>query len=840
MRIVIDMQGAQTESRFRGIGRYSVSLAQGIVRNSAGHEVYLVLNGMLPEGIESIRTAFADLLPQSNIRVWYADGPVSNIHAENIPRSEVAERIRQACIDALQPDIVHITSPLEGFVDDAVIGDPLLDKHALVSATLYDLIPLVSPNQYLTHAGYKTYYMDKVEAFKHYDVLLPISEAARAEALSLLSLDEANVVNVSSAADDIFHPIPLSSDERNALAAKFSLRDAFVLYSGGADERKNLTRLIKAFTQVKRDLPDIQLVFAGKMSNHIIERYRAEALSEGLQADDLVFTGFITDDELVALYNTCQLYVFPSWHEGFGLPPLEAMKCGAPVIGANTSSVPEVIGWEEATFDPMSVKAIAAKMKQALVDDEFRAALTVHGLQRAKLFSWDRTGKIAVEAFERAVAERDQRSAEAQPVVDAVPALIESLLATGQLHNGGLDIARLAKAIDYSVQGPSGMPRLLVDISQLCRHDGKSGIQRVVRSILLEWLSHPPAGYQVQPVYTKVEESFYRYATQFTAQFLGHDAGQAQDEALDYRAGDVYICLDLLLDVLPQRQPYFDTLHAHGVSVYFVVYDLLILQMRHCFSDHLYQHYLNWIGTIARYDGALCISQAVADELSEWMTEHGPARQRPLRIGAFHLGADIDQSVPSTGVPEDPALHIEVLEANPNFLMVGTLEPRKGHAQAFAAFEQLWEADVKANLIIVGKRGWLVDDLASRIEAHPQFGKRLLWLDGVSDEYLEHVYNHSQCLIAASIGEGFGLPLIEAAQHGMPIIARDLPVFREVAGEHALYFKGDEPQVLAETVERWLELFATGAHPTSTDMPWLTWKQSATQLIDEISRLQRI
>lgn len=840
MRIVIDMQGAQTESRFRGIGRYSISLAQGIVRNSAGHEVYLVLNGMLPEGIKNIRAAFAGLMPQSHIRVWYAEKPVANIHAENIPRSDIAQRIRQACIDELQPDVIHITSPLEGFVDDAVIGDPLLANGALVSATLYDLIPLVSPNQYLTHAGFKTYYMNKVEAFKHYDLLLPISEAAREEALSLLSLDEATVVNVSSAADEIFHPVPLGSEERDALVAKFNLRDAFVMYSGGADERKNLTRLIQAFSQIKRDLPDIQLVFAGKLSEHVIERYSAEARHEGLSDTDLVFTGFITDEELVALYNLCQLYVFPSWHEGFGLPPLEAMKCGAPVIGANTSSVPEVIGWEEATFDPMSVEAIAAKMKQALTDDEFRAALTVHGLQRAKLFSWDRTGQIAVKAFEEAVARRDAQRVDVQPMPDRLQTLLDSLVATGHLSNGAMDLTQVSKAIDYSLQGPTGKPRLLVDISQLCRHDGKSGIQRVVRSILLEWLSHPPEGYDVEPIYTKVEEPFYRYATEFVARFLDQAPAKDQDEALDYRAGDVYICLDLLLDVLPQRQPYFDTLQAHGVSIFFVVYDLLILQMRHCFSDHLYEHYVNWINAIARYDGALCISQAVADELSEWMAEHGPTRQRPLRIGAFHLGADIEQSVPSTGIPKDPALRIEVLEANPNFLMVGTLEPRKGHAQAFAAFEQLWEADAKVNLIIVGKHGWLVDDLATRIKKHPQFGKRLLWLDGISDEYLEHVYTHSQCLVAASIGEGFGLPLIEAAQHGMPIIARDLPVFREVAGEHALYFKGDEPQVLAETVNQWLELFAKGEHPTSTDMPWLTWKQSAAQLVDEISRLQQL
>lgn len=842
MRIVIDMQGAQTESRFRGIGRYSVSLAQGIVRNRGEHEVYLVLNGMLSEGIEAIRGAFVDLLPQSHIRVWYAEGPVAGIDPANNSRNEVAKYIRQACIDELQPDVVHITSAVEGFIDDAVIGAPPSNSRAIVSATLYDLIPLTNPKQYLDHAGYKQYYMGIVGSFKDHGVLLAISECARQEALSLLPLEQDKVFNVSGAADEIFRPVELTNDARDALESKFGLRDAFVLYSGGADERKNLSRLIVAFAKVKQQLGDIQLVFAGKMSQHIIDRYRAEALAQGLGVSDLVFTGFITDDELVALYNTCRLYVFPSWHEGFGLPPLEAMKCGAPVIGANTSSVPEVIGWEEATFDPLDTESIAQKMHQALVDDEFRASMTRHGLERAKLFSWDLTGKAAIAAFEQTLQRREDVTAavdEDQPTEHRIQALADALGASGHLANGGIDITRLAKAIDYSLQGPTGKPKLLVDISQLCRHDGKSGIQRVVRSILLEWLSNPPEGYIVTPVYTKVEEPFYRNAARFTAQFLGKEpTAEDVDEAISYQAGDSYICLDLLLDVLPQKQPYLDRMRAHGVNMFFVVYDLLILQMPHFFSDHLHPHYVNWINAIARYDGAVCISQAVADELREWMDENAPVRERPFRIGMFHLGADIDQSLPSTGIPEDPAMRIEALQPNPNFLMVGTLEPRKGHTQALEAFEALWASGVQANLVIVGKHGWLVDNLAERLVNHPERGKRLLWLDGASDEYLEHLYQQSDCLLAASYGEGFGLPLIEAAQKGLPILARDLPVFREVAGGHALYFSGLDARDMADGVAAWLELHAAGKHPTSTQMPWMTWRQSAAQLLGSISELQ--
>lgn len=839
MRIVIDMQGAQTESRFRGIGRYSLSLAQGIARNRGEHEVFLVLNGMLSESIENIRAAFVGLLPQSHIRVWYAEGPVSDRDPGNTARRQVAELIRQACIDDLQPDVVHVTSAVEGYIDDAAIGSPTLDTGAVVSATLYDLIPLVSTKQYLDpNPGYKRHYLEKVEAFKQYDLLLSISEFARDEALSLLPLNESDIVNVSTAADDVFRPISLSLDERAAVVKKFALHDKFVLYSGGADDRKNLPQLIKAFANIKAELGDIQLVFAGKMPEYHINSYKTLARAQGLGNSDLIFTGYITDEELVALYSMCRLYVFPSWHEGFGLPPLEAMKCGAPVIGANTSSVPEVIGWKEAMFDPFDISAIARKLRQALVDDEFRAALAAHGLERSQAFSWDLSGKAAIAAFEMALERSDKPAATATTQIDATQALVDALAATGHLSNRAVDVSLLAKAIDYSIQGVSEKPTLFVDISELCKHDGKSGIQRVVRSILLEWLTNAPAGYVVKPVYTKAGEPFYRYAAKFTTMFLGKEASEAEvDEAISYRAGDVYICLDLLMDVLPHKQSYLDTMRAHGVSIFFVVYDLLILQLPHCFVESLQAHYIKWINAVAHYDGAMCISHAVADELREWLVENAPERSRPFHIGAFHLGADIDQSMPSTGVPESPGLRIESLSPSPSFLMVGTLEPRKGHAQALDAFELLWKAGHNANLIIVGKHGWLVDELAARLTGHAELGKRLLWLEGVSDEYLEHLYNEADCLVAASYGEGFGLPLIEAAQYNLPIFARDLPVFREVAGEYAYYFEGTETQEIADSLADWLALYQENKHPRSDEMPWLTWKQSAQQLIDELDRV---
>jgi glycosyltransferase involved in cell wall biosynthesis len=146
-------------------------------------------------------------------------------------------------------------------------------------------------------------------------------------------------------------------------------------------------------------------------------------------------------------------------------------------------------------------------------------------------------------------------------------------------------------------------------------------------------------------------------------------------------------------------------------------------------------------------------------------------------------------------------------------------------------------------LVIVGKEGWIglpdnmrrtIPEIVNLLQSHPELGKRLLWLDDVSDEYLEKIYASSTCLIAASEGEGFGLPLIEAAQHGLPIIARNLPVFREVAGHNAYYFDGLNPQDLSEAILGWIDLNNENAHPLSVEISWLTWSQSAKSVAKKL------
>ncbi|MDR3054161.1 MAG: glycosyltransferase family 4 protein [Zoogloeaceae bacterium] len=405
MRIVIDMQGAQAESRFRGIGRYTLGFAQGVARNRGKHEVLLALNGLFPETIEPIRAAFQEVLPQENIRVWSAPGPVANEFPVNDARREAAELIREAFLASLKPDIIHICSLFEGYIDDAVSSIRRFDQISKVSVSLYDLIPFLNPDHYLKpNPTYAQHYGRKIQFLKKAALYLAISEFSRQEGLQCLGMDENRIINASTAIGTEFHPISIRDADATKLRQKFGLTRPFVLYTGGSDERKNLPALIQAYAALPEELRrEHQLVFAGRIPEINIEALGRVSESQGIRPDELCLTGYVTDEELINLYNLCQLFVFPSLHEGFGLPALEAMACGAPIIAANTSSLPEVVALEAALFDPHDVTSMTEKMARALRDADFRASLREHGLRQARLFSWNTTAERAIRAWAQLV-----------------------------------------------------------------------------------------------------------------------------------------------------------------------------------------------------------------------------------------------------------------------------------------------------------------------------------------------------------------------------------------------------------------------------------------------------
>lgn len=398
------------------------------------------------------------------------------------------------------------------------------------------------------------------------------------------------------------------------------------------------------------------------------------------------------------------------------------------------------------------------------------------------------------------------------------------------------DLCATAAAIATNQPGTTPL-QILVDISALVRVDIKTGIQRVVRSVLNVMLNDPPSGFRIEPIYDA--GGYYVYARRHGARTVGVPELELEDSPVDFKPGDVFLGLDLYMHGTVLNQEVLAGLRNRGVAVYFVVYDVLPVLRPEMFPSDTEVYFRDWLDCIAAVsDGLVCISRSVADELAHWLGRARSTRPGPTRIGYFHLGADIDASLPSTGLADDADLALSLACAHPSVLMVGTIEPRKGYVQALDAFELLWSQGVKVNLIIVGKEGWMVEHLVTRLRSHSQAGTHLFWMQGASDQMLEQLYDRASVLLAASEGEGFGLPLIEAAQHGLRIIARSLPVFHEVAGDHAYFFDGMAATGLATAVAEWLALDAAGHAPVSTGMPWLTWVESTGQLMATIEKRQ--
>lgn len=383
-------------------------------------------------------------------------------------------------------------------------------------------------------------------------------------------------------------------------------------------------------------------------------------------------------------------------------------------------------------------------------------------------------------------------------------------------------------------------PRLFLDASITCREDLRTGIQRVVRAVALALVHERASARRAEPVYASDAGGrwHFRHARRWTARMLGVPVEALRDDAVEFQPGDVLLSLDLGESLVHEvaRSGVYRVLRARGVSIGFVIYDTLPLAMPEMFPPGRTE-FSRWFASVAEAaDFAVGISRAVASDVEARFAQMGSA----ARVGWFHLGSDVESSAPTRGRPADADRILRRMRERRTFLMVGTVEPRKGYAQAIEAFTQLWARGVDVDLVIVGSEGWrsvpppmrrTIPAIVERLRTHPARGTRLFWIDDASDEFLAEIFDNATALVAASEGEGFGLPLVEAARHGLPIIARDLAVFREVAGSHAHFFSGTHPEALATAVTDWLALRDAGTHPRTEGIPLRTWDESARDLV---------
>ena len=262
--------------------------------------------------------------------------------------------------------------------------------------TCYDLIPLIYP-QYFTATQRLIFRTAHWLALRTARVTLAISEATKNDLVRFFHIDPLRVVVTPLAADAHFQPPSHADVDR--VRQQHALPDRYVLYFGSNKPHKNLPRLVQAFAQagIRDQGTGIGLVIAG----HWDERYpEAKQSVEQLNLKDRVrFIGPVKDVDLPELYGGAELLVFPSEYEGFGLPVLEAMACGAPVVCSNRSSLPEVAGDAALMCDPHDVESLARTIEQAVIDRNLRSTLAQRSLARAAQFSWEQTAQHTLRVY---------------------------------------------------------------------------------------------------------------------------------------------------------------------------------------------------------------------------------------------------------------------------------------------------------------------------------------------------------------------------------------------------------------------------------------------------------
>lgn len=369
--------------------------------------------------------------------------------------------------------------------------------------------------------------------------------------------------------------------------------------------------------------------------------------------------------------------------------------------------------------------------------------------------------------------------------------------------------------------------RIYLNIASLPFFDNPSGIPRVAKELAAAGLRTPSSG--VLPVYPDPVTGQYLLAAAWARKRnLPVDHLPAnRDVPLTLQAGDWLVHTMINPHEVDFEAASYAAMRARGVRVGFILHDLIAERHPEFFRARDARHFSHWLRLLAQYDGVFAVSSATLADYRSWCSQEQVSLPTDFCAGVFHLGADFQVRTQLT--PKEKEI-LSGLRATPFFMQVSTIEPRKGYAQLLSAFELLWRQGSTLRLVLVGRPGWKVRGFTARLRRHPENGKRLLWLSGVSDALLCGLYQQAAAVVVASQAEGFGLSVVEAAHYQRWVLARDLPVFREVAGSGTLYFSGLQPQSLAAAITSLFDVVQRTPQPPHCAPP-LTWQQSFSSFL---------
>jgi len=800
MRIAYDMQACQTDSRDRGIGRFADNLVRAMVHASAVRgdaDSVIALDAADPVSLRALRHRLRQNAVAAQTAVYtYPTSPFIDFDPL---RAGAAAALRGQFCDHLKTDAYVVLSHFEtgasfttGLRQDDRSGTARI-------AVAYDLIPLVFPENYLRSGEFiSTWYPAKCAELKRFDLLLAISQTTRNDLMRLLDIPAERIRVIGAGLDPALARLAQAeAPVDDALLKARGINEPFVLVVSNGDWRKNTLGAVEAFARLPRAVRDEQLLVLTQVGRDV-----HKALAGRLRhvSPRVRILGKVDDFALATLYRSCRIFFFPSFYEGFGLPVLEAMAFGAPVLSSNQGSLPEVLHDHRCLFDPHDPEAATALLAKALEDADFRESLRSGAAERARSHTWERCADLALAGIRDAAETKRQShrthssSMSGSLCLDGDEiALWSELLANSESEH---DLLTLEAALHIVAR--SGKRRILVDISEVIRLDARTGIQRVVRNFCVGLHAQAQGGeFELCPIYWRQKEGIC-HARKYAREQLGLMVSGA-DEAVQVQHNDVLFMLDSSW-WMPER---FADLHAavwaHGGEVLWMVYDLVPVLYPHTCNPTVLPAFRHWLDqAIASCDGFICISDATRADLEHFMDESCGAERRPW-TRTVHLGCDLE-----SGRNEEPSQQIVELvrgmSSKRMFLSVGTLEPRKDYPTILTAIERRWLRGADDLMVIVGKQGWNVEDLASALRTHGELGKRLLWLETVGDGDLRYLMQHATGFVQASLAEGYGLPVAEAGAFGVPLLLSDIPVFRELAGDAACYFDVGDATVLAQLI----------------------------------------
>ncbi|MDW8800617.1 glycosyltransferase family 1 protein [Clostridium sp. A1-XYC3] len=366
MKIAMDARGINWY-KGTGIGTYTDKILRYMIQNNKDNFYQIYWSGENYQDFEDVNTKIV-IASKKHHRFFEQQYFPSNLKKENV-------------------DIYHI--PQNGIG----ISESIPCKKVV---TIHDLIPYILPET--VGRGYLSKFLREMPRILELcDGVITVSECSKRDVLKFFPIEEDKVFVTPLAADSKYKP--LDKDKcQEILREAYNITKPFVLYIGGFSPRKNVSALMTAFSSIHKNLDeehDLVIVGANKDDINILKQLSVDLNIES----NVIFTGFVQEELLPVFYNSCNVFVYPSIYEGFGLPPLEAMSCGTPVITSDISSIPEVVGDGGILIDPFNMKSIMYSLEALLNDESIRIELSTKALKRASQFSWSKTSEQTIEAY---------------------------------------------------------------------------------------------------------------------------------------------------------------------------------------------------------------------------------------------------------------------------------------------------------------------------------------------------------------------------------------------------------------------------------------------------------